>query len=110
MVDVPLKIELSRDLKLSDIPKALTTELMGKLTIPNPKWLENARMGRWNRNVPKLLRFFHRYKETLWIPRGYLRQLIMMCRHQDITYQMKDLRRTRSSANFSFQGELKSFV
>ena len=109
MVDVTLKIELSRDLKLSDIPEALKTELIGKLTIPNPKWLENARMGRWNRNVPKLLRFFHRHKETLWVPRGYLRQLIMMCRHYNISYQMEDLRRTLPPANFSFQGELISF-
>ncbi len=109
MADVTLKIVLSKDLKLSDLPKALKTELIGKLTIPNPKWLENARMGRWNRNVPKLLRFFHRYKETLWIPRGYLRQLIMMCRHYNISYQMEDLRRNLPSANFSFQGELKPF-
>jgi superfamily II DNA or RNA helicase len=109
MADVTLKIELSRDLKLSDIPEALKTTLIGKLTIPNPKWLENARMGRWNRNVPKLLRFYHRYKETLWIPRGYLRQLIVMCRHDNIAYQMEDLRRTLPSANYSFQGELKSF-
>ena len=109
MVDVTLKIELSRNLKLSDIPEPIKAELIGKLTIPNPKWLENARMGRWNRNVPKLLRFFHRYKKTLWIPRGYLRQLIIMCRHYKIPYEMKDHRRKLPSVNFSFQGELKSF-
>ncbi len=109
MVDVTLKITLSKDLKLSDIPQALKAELIRKLTIPNPKWLENARMGRWNRNVPKQLRFFHRYKDTLWVPRGYLRQLIMMCRHYNIPYQIKDLRQTLQSANFSFQGGLKSF-
>jgi superfamily II DNA or RNA helicase len=109
MVDVKLKIELSRDLKLSDIPKELKAELIANLTIPNPIWLENARMGRWNRNVPKLLRFFQRYKETLWIPRGYLRQLIIMCRHHNLSYQMEDLRRELPSADFSFQGRLKSF-
>jgi len=109
MVDVTLKIELSRNLKLSDIPEPIKAELIGKLTIPNPKWLENARMGRWNRNVPKLLRFFHRYKETLWIPRGYLRQLIIMCRHYKIPYEMKDNRRKLPSVNYSFQGDLKSF-
>jgi len=109
MVDVTLKITLSKDLKLSDIPQALKAELIRKLTIPNPKWLENARMGRWNRNVPKQLRFFHRYRDTLWIPRGYLRQLIMMCRYHKIPYQIKDLRRTLASANFSFKGDLKSF-
>ena len=109
MVDATLKIGLSRDLKLTDIPETIKSELIGKLTIPNPKWLENARMGRWNKNVPKLLRFFHRHKETLWIPRGYLRQLIMMCRQHNISYHIDDLRRKLPSVNFSFQGELKSF-
>jgi len=66
-------------------------------------------MGRWNRNVPKLLRFFYRHKETLWIPRGYLRQLIMMCRQYNISYHIEDLRRKLPSVNFLFQGELKSF-
>ena len=109
MADVPLKIELSRALKLSDIPKVLKGELVAKLTIPNPKWIENVKMGRWNRNVPKLLYFFHRHKETLWIPRGYLRQLIMRCRYYDIAYHIKDLRRTLPPVPFTFQGGLKSF-
>jgi superfamily II DNA or RNA helicase len=109
MVDVTLKITLSKDLKLSDIPQALKAKLIRELTLPNPKWIENARMGRWNRNVPKQLRFFHRYKDTLWIPRGYLRQLIMMCRHFHISYHLNDLRRSLPPVIFSFQGELKSF-
>ena len=109
MGDFPLNIELSKNLKLSDIPEPIKAELIRKLTIPNPKYLENARMGRWNRNVPKMLRFFQRYKETLWIPRGYLRQLIIMCRQYRISYQMEDHRRKLPPVNFSFQGELKSF-
>jgi superfamily II DNA or RNA helicase len=109
MVAVRLKIELSKDLKLSDIPEDLKTELMGNLTIPNPKYLENARMGRWNRNVPKLLRFFHRYKETLWIPRGYLRQLIMLCRRLNISYHLDDHRSQLPPVNIRFTGELKAF-
>ena len=109
MANAPLKIELTRDLKLANIPEAFKAELINKLTIPNPKWLENARMGRWNRNTPKLLRFFHQYKESLWIPRGYLRQLILMCRRHNISYHLEDRRRTLPGVKFSFQGELKPF-
>jgi superfamily II DNA or RNA helicase len=109
MVDVKLKITLSKDLKLSNIPQTLKAKLIRELTIPNPKWIENARMGRWNRNVPKQLHFFHRYKDTLWIPRGYLRQLIMLCRHSHISYHINDLRRSLPPVIFSFRGELKPF-
>jgi len=109
MVEVPLKIELSKDLKLSDIPQPVKTELIDNLTLANPKWLENVRMKRWNRNVPKTLRFFYRYKDTYWIPRGYLRQLIIMCRRHNISYQLEDQRRSLPAAKLHFQGRLKPF-
>ena len=109
MVQVPLKIELTKDLKLSNIPQRVKKELLDNLTLVNPKWLENARMKRWNRNVPKTLRFFHRYKDTYWVPRGYLRQLIRICRYYDIHYQLEDRRRTLPSIRLPFQGRLKPF-
>ncbi len=104
-----MKIELTTDLKLSEIPQIVKKELIDNLTLVNPKWLENTRMKRWNRNVPKTLRFFHRYKDTYWIPRGYLRQLILMCRRQNISYQLEDRRRTLPLSKLHFQGQLKTF-
>ncbi len=104
-----MKIELTTDLKLSEIPQIVKKELIDNLTLVNPKWLENTRMKRWNRNVPKTLRFFHRYKDTYWIPRGYLRQLILMCRRQNISYQLEDRRRTLPLSKLHFQGQLKPF-
>jgi len=109
MVEFPLKIELSKDLKLIDIPQRVRAELIDNLTLANPKWIENVRMKRWNRNVPKTLRFFHRYKDTYWIPRGYLRQLILMCRRHHVDYQLEDRRRELPPAEFHFQGHLKPF-
>ena len=34
---------------------------MEKLSFPNPKWMENERMGRWNRGTPRALRFAEAY-------------------------------------------------
>jgi len=104
-----LKIELTKDLKLSNTPQRVKKELIDKLTLANPKWIENARMNRWNRNTPKTLRFFQRYKDTIWIPRGYLRQLIIMCRRHHIDYQLEDRRRILPSVKLNFQGHLKPF-
>ena len=104
-----MKIELTKDLKLSNTPQRVKKELIDKLTLANPKWIENARMNRWNRNTPKTLRFFQRYKDTIWIPRGYLRQLIIMCRRHHIDYQLEDRRRILPSVKLNFQGHLKPF-
>ena len=83
---------------------------MERLSLPNPKWLENVRMGRWNRGTPKVLRFFDKIRGGgLWIPRGYMRQLLLLCRRNGVKYQIEDQRRTLKSVDFNFIGSLKPF-
>ena len=101
---------LKNDLKLIDIPPQLHELLTQKLKFPNPKYIENARMGRWNRGVKKELRFYHRLRgNKLSIPRGYIRQLITTCRKLDIDYTIEDRRRTLPPAVFAFSGRLRPF-
>ena len=83
---------------------------METLRFPNPKWLENARLGRWNRGTPNELRFFDKIRgDGLWIPRGYIRQLIMLCRRYGVPYQIDDRRRSLPGVTFNFNGRLKFF-
>jgi len=105
-----MKITIIDNLRLSDIPPDFRQELITKLKFPNPKWLENNRMGRWNRGVPKELRFYDKIgKDRLWLPRGFMRQLIILCRRHDIKYSIDDQRRILPPVNFIFSGQLKSF-
>jgi superfamily II DNA or RNA helicase len=104
-----LKITIKKNLRLQNIPPVIADALMEKLTFTNPKWLENARMGRWNRSTRKVLRFYSRAKDGLWIPRGALRQIILMCRSHGAPYEINDLRRSLPEISFEFQGTLKDF-
>ncbi len=80
------------------------------MEIPNPKWLENDRMGRWNRETPKTLCFFIRMPDgSLILPRGYMGQLIRRCKKDGIEYLIHDNRRTLSLLDFTFTGMLKPF-
>jgi superfamily II DNA or RNA helicase len=84
--------------------------LTDRLEILNPKWIENERMKRWNRGTPKSLRFFDRVGSSgLWIPRGYMRQLVLLCRRHKIKYEIDDCRRSLPPKNFSFKGRLRPF-
>ena len=56
----PLIITISHNLQLSNVPAKIMEVLTEKLEFSNPKWLENERMGRWNRGTPKSLRFYDR--------------------------------------------------
>jgi superfamily II DNA or RNA helicase len=83
---------------------------MSMLEIPNPRWLENQRLGRWNLNVPKTLRFYEQGENSdLIIPRGLIRQVLVLCRKHDITIDFKDERRRLDPIDISFEGSLKSF-
>ena len=105
-----LTITLTNNLRLKNVPPDILAILTEKLEILNPKWLENERMGRWNRGTPRVLRFFDRVGHSgLWIPRGYMRQLILLCRKHGIDYEIDDKRRSLPPANFSFNGKLRPF-
>ena len=105
-----MKAVLSNKLRLSDVPDEMAEELIGKLKFPNPKWIENQRMGRWNRGTPKTLKFYRRVKAGgLVIPRGYMRQLILMARRHDVNLELDDRRRKLTPIQLEFQGALRPF-
>ena len=105
-----MNIVLRNNLRLTGIPPQLYDLLTQRLKFPNPKYLENARMGRWNRGVPKELRFYYRLRGGgLVIPRGFIRQLITTCRRLDIDYTVEDRRRSLPPVDFAFNGQLRPF-
>ena len=105
-----LTITLTNNLRLENVPPDLHKILTEKLEILNPKWIENERMGRWNRGTPQVLRFYDKVgRSGLWIPRGFMRQLILLCRRYKIAYQIDDRRRSLAPTKFSFNGKLRPF-
>ena len=106
----PLSITITNNLRLKNVPPDIFKILTETLTFINPKWLENEKMGRWNRSTPKELRFYDKVGAAgLWIPRGYMRQLILLCRRHEIKYEIEDRRRRLPLVDFSFKGELRPF-
>jgi superfamily II DNA or RNA helicase len=106
----PLTITIKENLQLKNVPAELREMLVGKLQFLNPKWLENERMGRWNRGTPRLLKFYDKVGPSgLWIPRGYIRHLINLCRRQGVKFRIDDQRRKLEPVEFNFNGRLKHF-
>lgn len=106
----PLSVVLTSNLRLRGGPPELRTTLMEALELSNPKWVENERMGRWNRGVPRTLKFYDKVgADGLWIPRGYLRQLILLCRRMGVDHRIEDRRRSLPPVEFAFSGDLRAF-
>ena len=106
----PLKLRLTHVLTLLSPPEDLSQWLVATLTMPNPKWLENERMGRWNRKTPKELKFYRRLRGGgMRIPRGFTGNLLRQCRRMGIAWEMDDRRRLLEAVSFEFKGRLKPF-
>lgn len=101
---------MSKTLLLNDIPDEIENILEQRLQFLNPKWLDNEKMGRWNRGTTKTLKFYKKRKNGgLIIPRGYMRQLLLLCKNKGIGYKLKDNRRQLTEVQMDFIGELKDF-
>jgi len=106
----PVSLTLSNYLKVKGLPDAFQSELTEKLTLINPKWLENERMGRWNRGTPRILKFYRRLgKAGIRLPRGYARQLLTSLKKHQLSWDLIDRRRTLPAIDFEFTGSLKPF-
>ena len=105
-----LTLTLANNLRLKGLPAELKQALVEKLEFPNPKWLENERMGRWNRGTPRVLKFYDQAgADGLWVPRGFLRQVLLMCRRMGLEHRLDDRRRSLPPVDFEFRGELRAF-
>ncbi|MGD9331628.1 MAG: DEAD/DEAH box helicase [Desulfobacterales bacterium] len=106
----PIEMKLSNVLRIQSPPAALTKWLIPTLTIPNPKWLENERMGRWNRKTPRELKFYRKVRGGgIHIPRGFTGNLLRQCRRMGIAYDLVDQRRMMPETEMEFHGQLKPF-
>jgi superfamily II DNA or RNA helicase len=105
-----VRIRLGGNLQIAGLPTELREELIKALSFPNPKWLENQRMGRWNGGVPKELRYYDKVgKDGLWIPRGYMRRLLIRLRREGLNYSLDDVRRSLDEVELPFTGKLRDF-
>jgi superfamily II DNA or RNA helicase len=105
-----MRIFLSHNLELEGVPTGIRDMLVQQLRMENPRWIENERMGRWNRTTPHYLEFFEMVSgNRMTVPRGYLRRLLTACRENGVQTELIDQRRRLADTPFSFRGELRPF-
>ena len=104
-----MKIILSNDLILTEIPDQLMAEIRDRLTFPNPAYVEAEKMNRWTGNLDRTLCFYRAENGGLQIPRGFTGHLISMAKRAGIPFQIEDHRRILPEVDFQFAGELRDF-
>lgn len=105
-----MRCTIRHKLFLSDLPEAVQTAVTAELTLENPKWLENLKMGRTNYRVSRHLKYYStRAGGGLIVPRGYGERLARICADLGEAVEYEDQRRTLPEVDFSFSGELRPY-
>lgn len=88
-----MKIIINNKISLTDIPGKLKTNLIQKLTIPNPKFIEAERAGYSTFGMDKYIYSFSiDEEENLSIPRGCYKELLVTLAEMGIEYTIIDER------------------
>ena len=106
-----MQCRIAHKLFLTDIPEPIKNQVMAELTLENPKWLENLKMGRTNYKVSRHLKFYStRTNGGLILPRGYggpVGEDLRGAWARPVEY--KDERRSLPEVDFTFGGELRPY-
>lgn len=89
-----------------NIPTDVSLKLKDKLTMVNPKWVDNCKHGRWNGQTPRYLSFYEETPSGLLMPRGYTKQLQGLLDRESVCYTFTDKTRALPEVQFKFEGNL----
>jgi len=105
-----MQVIVSKRVEVVGAPKPLLEAIVERLTIDNPRWLENEKMGRWNGETPRYLRFYERFGgDVVTVPRGFAGQLIALARRHRVNPQIIDRTRELEPVEFFFSGNLRGY-
>ncbi len=104
-----MKVDIAKELRLDDVPPWLREQIVKRFTLTNPQWVDRKRLGRWHGSTPQTLKFYGTFRQSLFLPRGYSRQLLSLCKSRGVPCELTDRRRTLPEADFTFLGKLRPF-
>jgi len=85
--------------------------LKKELTIPNPKYLDAKKYGRWvGKKLKSKLYFFKERKAGFIFPRGFANRAVLLCRKfSKVNLEIADNRLLLPEKEICFQGELRPY-
>lgn len=106
-----MNIHLSSNIELfkDQVPSYLYHYLKKRLIFPNPKFEEAQKHGYWTGNMEEYISCLEEDANYLYLPRGFIGQLIGYCNHSGIEWKLVDKRRLLEPANIKFRGILREY-
>jgi len=103
-----MKITIENNVILMGITNDMRCQLTDRFTLPNPKYLEAVKFGRWTGRIDRNLTFYQATSDGLILPRGAAREIITSAKEYD-QVDIIDNRRSLSELSLSFRGSLRPY-
>lgn len=103
-----IRLKISKQIHAYGLPATITKFIKKQLKIINPKWLDNHKMGRYNRETPKYIQIYEYKNKVMHLPVGWLEALESLLKTHRAKYRIYDLRISHP-IKIRFKGELREF-
>ncbi|MCF8110888.1 MAG: DEAD/DEAH box helicase [Desulfobacteraceae bacterium] len=104
-----MEFEIGRKIILRGMKSETRQAIKHRLTMPNPKYEEAEKRGRWTGNLEPKLRFYEETDRGLICPRGATGQLVRLCERHEEKCWLIDRLRFLPPVEFTFYGSLRDF-
>jgi hypothetical protein len=106
-----LNILLAEYIKIptDGIPPLLDRKIHERLVFTNPEYELRHNRGEWIGNMPSQISCIRQKGHSYLLPRGFLEQLLDLCKRFQQPYRLVDRRRTMDPVPVEFHGELKGY-
>lgn len=101
--------KMNNQVEITGRDEDFTSFVLSSLTMWNPEYEEASRMGRYCAHIPKKLYFFKKENESIFVPRGFIFNLVEYCKEKNIPFRFKNQTKVFHPVDFVFHGTLKPF-
>lgn len=103
-----IRLKISKQIIAHRLSIEIIEFIETKLTIINPKWLDNNKMGRYNHETPKYLQIYKLKNNIMCLPVAWLELLESILQYHRVKYIKYDFRISHP-IKIRFKGELRDF-
>lgn len=106
-----LRIQVAEHIRIpiSDVSPQVMRKIQDRLVFTNPEYEQRHLRGEWIGGIPAQINCIRKMGSAYVLPRGFLDQLLELCRKFQQPYKIIDNRRVLDPVAMEFHGQLKEY-
>ena len=85
-----MKIKVSNEIFLDDVPKQISDWIQKNLVVDNPDYIKKQRLAKWTGNTPRKLYLYKVDGNTIIVPIGALRDIVALVRYYKVEVETSE--------------------